>query len=265
MRKKITLALQGIVDPKYKAYSKRIHHACKTYQDLVDGFDIGLFTYQSESIEKLFGDDLIREKLDHFEHNSVHVANSTDYPLKMEDITRIVGFCNSLFFDRLINSVSFHLDISPFFDHIRSLSSPGLTLLWENLGKDAGCANSYKEIVEASERFSDWGIVFDIAHALETESEGQPSIEKHIEFLNDKIKQMHFSWPANLYTEKQMGLNFITGHSLVHMNSDSERRIKPILKHSKAEVITIEGVVPPGDLGKQLIANEVDMIQKIIF
>lgn len=260
-RSKITLAIQGIIDTRYTAYSRRIRYGCDTFQGAVDGLEIGFFTDQAGAIENALDDTLVRKKLNGFGHNSIHVAARVDCPVRKPDIDKIMELCNALFYGRVIQSISFHLDLSRFFQYISYVAAPGLPLMWENLGKDSPFSNTYKELVAAVQSFPDWGIVFDIAHVLEMESCGQPSLGQYFETLGDRIKQIHFSWPGNLYSESQVGPDFKTSHSLVHLQRTNAAKIRSVLKNLHAEVITIEGVIPPGDLGEKLVIKEIEFIK----
>ncbi len=77
---KITLSLQGIIDPQMASYSKRICHACDSYQGIIDGFEIGFFCHQVKAAEKDICKDTVVKKLKRFKYNTVHIAT---HPEKM--------------------------------------------------------------------------------------------------------------------------------------------------------------------------------------
>jgi len=261
-QRKITLAVQGIIDPDYGTYSKRICYARDAFRDRLDGLELGFFADEVDEIENALNEGLTRRQLGLFRNNSVHIAARAGCAVKSQTIDKIMMLCNILFQEHLICSVNFHLDMSPIFHYISSLADPGLPLCWENLGADAISGNTCEEAVKAIRNYPDWGIVFDIAHALEMESAGQPPPEHFLKTMGDRIRQIHFSWPGNLYTENQVGLNFETRHSLVHLDCANGSEMFSVLQNSQAEVITIEGVVPPGSVGKQLVMTEIDLIKK---
>jgi len=73
-QRKITLAVQGIIDPDYASYSKRICYARDAFRDGLDGLELGFFADEVDEIENALSEGLTRRKLGLFRENSVHIA-----------------------------------------------------------------------------------------------------------------------------------------------------------------------------------------------
>ncbi|MEA3486500.1 MAG: hypothetical protein U9R20_02475, partial [Thermodesulfobacteriota bacterium] len=206
--KNITLAIQGIIDPQFANYKRRIQYVADVFMPFIDGIEIGFFSFQAGELANILLSDVTKEILREFKCNSIHVAQRPEQQVLREDIVCVMNMVNNLFSNGLVQTVSFHLDMAYLFELIAEQSDPGLNLLWENLGKDAHIGNTYDELTKAAIQYPEWGIVFDIAHAMEMESYGQPSLLEHFDTFKQRIRQVHFSWPGNLYSENQVGSDF---------------------------------------------------------
>lgn len=261
---KISLAVQGIIDPEHTNYSDRINLISKFYHGVLHGIDIGFFAHQVDTIVPQLSETNTRELLRKFQSNSIHVATVSPKHILEKDILLIVDLCNSFYQENLISSLSVHLDILSIIDRYKKYLDLGISLLWENTDKDAQKGNTFIECKNATYQYPDWNIVYDIAHGLEMEKAGEPAIEDTLKFFDKKVKQLHVSWPENLYPRRLVGDEFTTSHSFLHLAREHIPRISSLLGSTSAEMISIEGVVPPGDLGKEMIIKEVDFIRNLL-
>ena len=260
----ISLAIQGAVDPDYSNYRDRIIYLHNNLKDSIDGFDIGFFSYQIDELQETFNSEDVTGILEVFNANSLHVASNKSRDADPGWVENLITFANDLFEKSLITSVCLHLDLIDLFDEISSETTDGLMLNWEVLGSDAPAGNTLEEVEKAIVRFPRWGMTLDVAHIMEMEHFGQPGVGEYLKKFRNKIRQIHFSWPDNLYSENQVGPDFVTSHSMVNLDTSVT---EPLIRHISdfdVDVITIEGVIPFGANGLNLVKEEVRLIKKYI-
>lgn len=259
----ITLNIQGIIDPSYPNTTDKTHFILEEFLHLLDGIEIGFFSNDHAVLEEILTNGNFQNKIAELGFNTVHVASPNGTPAERQDMIHIIELCNSLYKSNIIQWVSFHLDLIDYFPDIIASATDGLPLLWENLGSIAKKGNSFKEIQQAAKQYPEWGVVFDIAHFLEMKSQTDSDIHHWLNSFINQVKQIHFSYPENLYSPSIVGDTFTTSHSLVHLCNDNLDSAMTQIFNTKPEVITIEGVIPPGDIGKDLLQKEISIIHQM--
>jgi len=255
-KRRITISVQGFIDPLLKDYRNRILFILDNFSEIIDGIEIGFFLDQIKDISKAFIDEKVLNALEQFTYNTIHVANRSSTIL-LNEIEEVMQYATKLFESKTINHISYHLDLFEKFDYIQFLNDINIPLFWENLGNTAVFGNRFQDMLNAVQMYPEWLVTFDIAHAMEMALKGEPEIEKYIEEFHFIIDQIHFSWPENLYSKIILDKNFDTAHSLVHLKKNKYQNFFDIIKKIKPKVITIEGVIPPGEIGIQLVHNEI--------
>ncbi len=258
------MAIQGAIDPDYSNYQDRIIYLHNNLKDFIDGFDIGFFSYQIDELQETFNSEDVTGILEVFNANSLHVASNKSRDADSGWVEHLITFGNDLFEKSLITSVCLHLDLIDLFDEISSGTADGLMLNWEVLGSDALTGNTLEEVEKAIIKFPRWGMTLDVAHVIEMEHYGQPGIGEYLKRFRHKVRQIHFSWPDNLYSKKQVGPDFVTSHSLVSLDTTVTDSLIRLISGFEVDVITIEGVIPFGDRGLNLVKEEVMLIKKHI-
>jgi len=262
MKPKITLSLQGIVDSELKTLESRIIYAREHLAEIVEGLEIGFFAHKIDDILESIEDNVVLEAIQGFQANSLHIAGFAKGEMNSKILDRVISLANDLYERESIKSIGYHLDMVEYFDYIRSSSISGLQLNWENLGSDASSCNTIEEVALAAQRFPEWGVTLDVAHILEMVPFGQPSIEEYLEKVGDYIKQIHLSWPGNLYSRDLVGPNTDARHSLLCVDTKTTSSLIKLISKLIVDTITIEGVIPLGREGIRFVKDEVSLIKK---
>lgn len=252
----VTVAVQGIIDPALAGYDRRVEHLASCCAGALDGVEIGLFLQDLEPVACALQSDAARRTLAGLACNTVHFARRAGRGLERAELARAMAWANELFAAGLVRWVSFHLDLEPWFGAVEDLAAPGLPLLWENMDADAGSGATLDEAVAALAAHPRWDVVLDLAHAVETRDGGGAPPVRWAEALGGRVRQMHYSWPDNLYPERLMGPGFGTRHSFVHLLDEAPAEYAEVLRRLPEAVITLEGVVPPGDAGRAMLLRE---------
>jgi len=261
-KKKISLSLQGLIDPLLKNYNDKIIFISKIFPDIVDGIEIGFFLDQTIDVTKIFSSDKILNALNQYSYNTIHVANRSS-SISLTDIGIVMQHANNLFKNQQIKHIGFHLDFFQKFDFILSLNKTNIPLFWENLGNTVNFGNRFQDMLKAIKLYPEWYVTFDIAHAMEMILKGEPYLKTYIKRLNLFIEQLHFSWPDNLYSDIIADKEFKTAHSFVHLKKNICPKYFDIVKKINPKIVTIEGVIPQGDIGIELVLREINFIKSI--
>ncbi|HER26393.1 MAG TPA: hypothetical protein ENI69_04715 [Rhodospirillales bacterium] len=260
----ISVSIQGMIDPLLGKIADRAIYTAQTLDGLIDGLEIGGFTKDFHKIEKALRQEPLRRILRSMPMNTLHIAAHPSTVPSDEELEGIVAVANKSAQSGLCNAISFHLDMFPWFEVIEKAADPGLRLVFENLGGDAERGNTVAEAKKAAERFPDWRFLLDTAHAMETKALRDEGPDDFARALDGRIEQIHFSWPGNLYPRELMGLDFSTRHSLSTMAPEKTGALFEFLGRHPVPLVIIEGVVPEGEAGWELLRREIETVRSVV-
>lgn len=258
----VTLALQGLVDPALRDRGALLRHVVRRYAGLLDGFEIGFFTAQAGEFAEALADPALREALAAFAANSLHLVTRGGSPRADSHLGAALELADTLHLAGVIRRASVHLDMAAL-PQLADRGTDGVELLYENTDSDAAAGNTPAECEVALARHPERGIVLDYAHALEMERAGGAGPQRFIAGMGAAIRQVHFSWPGNLYPESLVGPGFSTRHSMVHLLPEAAEEARSKLRGVRPEVVTIEGVVPPGEPGGTMVEREAALVRTL--
>lgn len=253
-----TVAVQGVIDPEVGGLAQRMVYLARGLAGRIQGVEVGFFAHTIEDVEEAWADPTARRAMGSLPANSLHVAQRAEIPLDQPTVRRVMALAGSLHRAGLIRCVSFHLDLLDWFDLFQSLGQ-GLDLRLENLGSDAAVGNTIDEVAAALRRFPAWGLVLDLAHAMEMQGKDGAGPRGYLARVGDRVRQLHYSWPGNLYGE--LAPEIKTSHSLTCLDAGLTAGLPRLAAAAPCAMITLEGVVPPGALGLELLASEMDMLE----
>jgi len=259
----VSLALQGLIDPALAGRELLLRHAVERYLGILDGVEIGFFVDQLDQYVAAFAAPGIREALAQFSCNSLHMVSRLGQAADDEMLIRGVALAGELYAQGVIGHASVHLDMASQATRAASLAESSLVLLFENTDSSADVGNTLEECKAALVRYPGRGIVLDYAHALEMEQAGGSGPEHYVRHLGDAVRQIHFSWPGNLYPEHLVGPDFSTRHSMLHLDPANAKDAARRLCGARPSVVTIEGVVPAGPEGEAMVRREAALIHSI--
>lgn len=261
---RITLAAQGIVDPAYSDYAQRIAYIDQAFGDFFDGVEIGFFAHQTEEMDNALSRIKDEGSLRPGGENSLHVAHRPGAPLPGDWLKTVMRHAGELYDEGLITFMGFHLDMIDLFDDVTRLAPTGLTLAWELLGADAQSGNYRADAETAVAGYPEWKAILDVAHIGEMEQRGEPSVKVYFDHFQDNLKQIHFSYPDNLYPVSLVGEGFTTKHSLVSLDEENMDYYFGMLQSLHDVTVTIEGVAPPGPEGERMLRREATLAREWI-
>jgi len=261
---RLTLAAQGIVDPVYSDYAQRIVYIDRMFGDFFDGVEIGFFAHETEEMDNALSRIKNEGGLRPGGENSLHVAHRLGASLPDGWLETVMYRAGELYDEGLITFMGFHLDMIDIFDEVTRLAPPGLTLAWELLGADAQSGNRCADAETAVAGYPEWKAILDVAHIGEMERNGEPGVKVYFDRFQDNLKQVHFSYPGNLYPASLMGEGFTTKHSLVSLNEEYMDCYFGMLQSLHNVTVTIEGVAPPGPEGERMLRREATLAREWI-
>lgn len=253
----VSVSLQGMVDPVYAAVADRVRWAGQALAGRVDGVEIGCYSRALPAVAEALEEDDVRAVLRGFGANTLHVVEHPDSPLDEGTASAVVALANRAFQAELVGALSVHLDMGRWFDRFEAEADPGLTLAFENLDASARLGRTLADVADTLAARPRWGLVLDVAHALEMEAEGEPPPETYAERFRDRTAYVHFSWAGNLYPATLVGADFNTRHSLASLAPERTARLFALIRAFPPPQVVIEGVIPPGPAGFDLLVREI--------
>ncbi len=115
--------------------------------------------------------------------------------------------------------------------------------------------NRFSQISGILKKFEFLDIVLDTSHILEMEKWGEPSYDFYLNHFRDKIREIHLSRPGNHYSPGRLTDKFSTNHSLFSTNSEGVNMLSGLPLPENVNHV-IEGVIPYGKYGEELLAKE---------
>lgn len=162
-----------------------------------------------------------------------------------------------------IAGICVHPDLVADFSALTPFILPGAYVGIEILDMNACCANTFDEFKSILDEHPFLQPVLDTAHIQGMESGGEPSLESYITYFGDNIREIHVSQWGNFYDPGRMEESFTTDHS--HFAAASGGKgIPAILSRLVLPHFVIEGVIPEGTYGEELVAREVEMLRRAI-
>lgn len=257
----VSLALQGIIDPVLADRASLITHASGRYRGVVDGLEVGLFVHQFPEYAAALEREEVRTALGVFSHNTLHLVVRRGVAVDESVLRDAVALAGELYASGLIRHLSVHYDMHRWFGAIQAAAPAAMPLLFENMDANSRHGITPQECADLIAEHPRWGMVLDVAHALETRDGKDTGPETFLATLGGAIRQMHVSWPGNLYDPGQMGEGFATRHSMVHLDTGNAAVIGSVLRGGPVDLVTVEGVVPPGEAGEAMVSREVELFR----
>ena len=106
-------------------------------------------------------------------------------------------------------------------------------------------------------------LVIDTSHIKELEKEKILTFNKFFKKFSKRIVEAQVSDFGNFYKDKMIN----TTHSLLSIKKDSiiKRQIKKLHAKNKNINIVIEGLLPFGKIGDEMLKNEISYLRNIIY
>ncbi len=198
-----------------------------------------------------------------FRRTLFHLHSGPDLPLGDNAPTRqLVDYCRKLIAAGRLHGVCVHPDLVADFAFLQPLHGPECYLAAEVLDEKCTSHNTLAEIRDLLERHQWLGLVLDTAHIAGMLPAGEPDLAAYCAAFASRVVEVHISQMGNHYDPAQMGPDFATNHSLLVLgerplaaNLEPLRTLDPL--HQKGRVnLVIEGVIPAGEYGRLLLADE---------
>ncbi len=262
MNTRISLALQSIIDPALADYGDRILWLEKHVGHNLDGMEIGLFHEHIDSVMPAVLRPKALAALGRMKTVSLHLAKRTPR-LDMEALKRCLDLGRQLLLACPLHRLSFHLDMEPCFHLLHTNVLPGVARLVENPDATAQPGFTWQEMAAFLDSHKGFQLLFDMAHAGENDRDHcRP--EDFIRQMGGTIGQIHFSYPANLYDAVVTEPEFTTSHSMASLLPPSAaRNYAATILDAPCRELTIEGVLPPGDVGRDLLLLEIALLRSL--
>ena len=167
-------------------------------------------------------------------------------------LRRFSDLCPSL------KGICVHPDLISHYDIWRELSSPRYYIAIEVLDGNALFGHRKRHIETLLNNYAYFDLVLDTAHIMETQAMGEPSLSQYASLFRSRIREIQVSHNGNYY--QRMPESFTTAHSLFAVAGNSEETIRVIKDLDDINVV-IEGVIPPGPDGEQLLEQELSILQ----
>lgn len=187
-----------------------------------------------------------------------HLHTSGEYPFgDNAHSRRLVEYCAQRVTDGNLLGLCVHPDLVADFAVFRPLVSDDFYVAGEVLDEECDSYNTFTSIEELLSRHDYLGLVLDTAHIAGMVPAGEPPFEKYCEAFASRVVEVHISQTGNHYAAAEMGPTFGTNHSLLSLGTNKvAASLGPLQDISKLNLV-IEGVIPAGDYGADLLENEV--------
>lgn len=260
MTPRVGLALQSLIDPALADYGSRILWLDERLGSDLDSLEIGFFHEEAEPVAEAVRRPAVRAALGRKAGVSLHLASRSG-GLDPAGLAASLDLARDLARNGLLDRLSLHLDMEPCFAAVQALDLPGVALLFENPDSRAERDFAWDGLAAALERHPRFNLLFDLAHAAENQPRGCDP-RKIAQQGQGRIGQVHYSYPANLYDPALVGPGFATSHSLTCLLG-REAAAYARTAAGLCPDVTIEGVVPPGEAGLDLLRQEIALVRNL--
>ncbi|MFH1624223.1 MAG: hypothetical protein ABID54_03595 [Pseudomonadota bacterium] len=220
--------------------------------------DREFFLKGHERLEKQLIDGLVRfdRVLIHLHSNQLNRFGRNYFTDKsLTIIKRLFEQCNN------IEGLCVHPDLVDDFSALERFIVNGKYMGIEVLDENVTFGNHFSEIREILEEYEFLDLVLDTAHVQEMARKGEPDLDSYFDVFGDRVKEVHLSETGNYYENDFMSEDFTTSHSLLCADHGATE-ILPNLRRSFPVNYVIEGIVPYGRYGEDLLKKEVEMLRR---
>jgi len=233
-----------------------------------DGIDIWVFAtkdskipvFDTSAIKYLKSKELISVHTDFYDINWQHRIDFIEISQRLKNIFK---FCKDIGAKDLVLHADFlvthSLQILPLLKH----ELPDIRISFEFMDKDKFYGNHpdhFKRIFQLDDTF---GLVVDLAHLQDFQDIFdwkslflEPFLYKHITFVH--ISSHSYILHKNYY-EHHGVKNINAVHSLSHF--DQSLFSSDLMRNCRKFPLVIEGIVPPGNIGKKLLIKEINWLR----
>ncbi len=162
-----------------------------------------------------------------------------------------------------IVGICVHPDHLVSWKHLKKLKNKNTYLAIEVTDKKAFYGNKISHLEGIFSKNSYLKLVIDTSHIKELEKEKILTFNKFFKKFSKRIVEAQVSDFGNFYKDKMIN----TTHSLLSIKKDSiiKRQIKKLHAKNKNINIVIEGLLPFGKIGDEMLKNEISYLRNIIY
>lgn len=192
-----------------------------------------------------------------------HLHSDGDHLLGPNAHTRqLVGFCREQVASGCLQGVCVHPDLVADFSSLEPLHGPGCYLAAEILDEECSSFNTMASMRRLLDEHPWLGLVLDTAHIAGMQPAGQPDLAAYCAAFADRVVEVHLSQRGNHYDASRMEPGFTTNHSLLTLGEGPlDANLDPLRLLGRVNLV-IEGVIPAGEYGRLLLADESRALEK---
>ncbi|GEM_PF-3173999 len=258
----IILAVQGLSGLDGLPFREKLDLVERKCAGLVDGFE---FLVTPDFVERDYKEnkERFRDFFSGYKCNAFHLFGKAGLELGDNDWTRRCFDVMAPFFSAgLMQRAVVHPDHVCDMDFLERLSAEkGVLIGIETLGSSSFRDNRYRDIERILAEHSPFQLVADTAHIGEMVPLGEPPFDDYVTRFSDRLAQVHFSAPGNLYKGLDLDDEINTPHSLVSIAWKRPADFLPGINRVKGLPFTIEGVIPSGDKGEDMLRSEIEFLR----
>ena len=259
----LNLQIHSLIEYSEKTLLERLVLTEKKFGKFLDGFEIYIFPeYSNKQHQK--DKEKISQILSKYHVNTFHLVANQQFPFNKNSEWAEQCFQTMHYYNckKLITRAVVHPDIFVDLDYLLQLSNKySIKIGIEILGEDASTGNTFTTISNIMTQYKDFDLVADTAHIYEMTIRGEPPMDVYFKSFSNRLKHIHISAAGNFYNELNISEDIRTSHSLVSLKWKSLYQFIPIISRINNLLFTIEGVVPSGNFGKDLLLSEISFIR----
>jgi hypothetical protein len=258
----ISLGTQGILSLNGLSLLEKLTLARRKFSNLVDGFEMLLspdFVQKECHKDK----DALVKLLSHYTYNTFHLYGARKFSLGDNEWTHNCFEVMPYFFEsHTVRRAVVHPDQVIDMGFLsRIAAEKGVRIGIETLGTEAAFGNRFADIEKILSNHVVFDLVADTAHIAEMVVQGEPPLETYVARFFDRLKQIHFSAPGNLYSDLAGEEMIQTPHSLVSLRWKNAGDFLPCIDRIKDVPFTIEGVVPSNQNAEAMLMDEIKLLR----